>query len=143
MGDNGRFLVNLIWLFEIPWPGTLLYLVLSGRLGPGASLKVIMSCVSDKLANSSYSHQLISVILLTSRRVTHQACLLTVLTLTSMNLKRKTYWKKSLKKELFFRHSSHLIIPLLPFSYLHFCSGFLWKWEFNLFIFTQLPCKLK
>lgn len=101
MGDNGRFLVNLIWLFEIPWPRTLLYLVLSGRLGPGASLKVIMSCVSDKLANSSYSHQLISVILLTSRRVTHQACLLTVLTLTSMNLKRKTYWKKVLKKNYF------------------------------------------
>lgn len=138
----------MVW--DPPSPGSLLYSIwsLTGGLNPGAFLKAIMSCVAVICWWILLAlNQLVFIILLISRRVTHQACLLiaadlVLLTPTSVNLKRPNE-KKSLMKELLFKHSNHLITPLLPFSYLPFCSGFLWKWIFNLFSFTQLPCKLK
>lgn len=93
MGDNGRLL--LIWCDALRslGPGHLLYSIWSLAVNrvQGLLLNTHKLCVRDKLVNSACSCQLVSIILLSSRRVTCQATPLiaadlVVLTPTSVNL---------------------------------------------------------
>lgn len=93
MGDNGRLL--LIWCDALRFlgPGHLLYSIWSLAVNQvqGLLLNTHKLCVSDKLVNIACSCQLVSIILLSSRRVTCQATPLiiadlVVLTPTSVNL---------------------------------------------------------
>ena len=121
MGENGRFLLNLMWWFEIPWPRalTFFYLVLTGGLYPGAFLKAAIRCVAVICWWILLAlNQLVFIILFISRRVTHQACLLiaadlVLLTPTSVNLKRPNE-KKSYERITFqaLKPSHYSIIAL-------------------------------
>lgn len=77
MGGNDRVLLNLIRGFDTPCPA---HFILSGSWWWTTSKSFSESnhelCVSEILMNIPCSYQLVFIILLTSGRVTHQACLL-------------------------------------------------------------------
>lgn len=149
MDDNGRFLLNLMRRFDTLVPRHVLYFIwflvmdYVQELFWKQSWAVCQWCAGEySLLSPVGFHYSLDLKKGDPSGLPPDCWDLVVLTLTSVSLKRPNE-KKSLLKELLFKHSSHLITPLLPFSYLCFSSGFLWKWEFNLFFFTQPPYKLK